>query len=94
MSRFFKSALFPILIVVVLAFFVQKLVSPHTDEWTVGGKPWLEWHVQDGNHTASTQWTSQSFSTTGFYWLDSGEFEEVTKKDKGGWFSRYWGASE
>jgi cell division protease FtsH len=32
MSRFFKSAAFPILIVVVLAFFVQKLVSPHNDE--------------------------------------------------------------
>jgi len=28
MSRFFKSAAFPILIVVVLAFFVQKLISP------------------------------------------------------------------
>jgi cell division protease FtsH len=28
MSRFFKSALFPILIVVVLAFFAQKLISP------------------------------------------------------------------
>jgi cell division protease FtsH len=27
-SRFFKSALFPILIVVVLAFFVQRLISP------------------------------------------------------------------
>jgi uncharacterized protein with PIN domain len=27
-------------------------------------------------------------------WLDSGELEQVTKKDKGGWFSRYWGASE
>src|SRR5213083_603763 len=34
MSRFFKSAAFPILIVVVLAFFVQKLVSPHTSEPT------------------------------------------------------------
>ena len=32
MSRFFKSAAFPILIVVVLAFFVQKLVSPHSSE--------------------------------------------------------------
>jgi len=30
----------------------------------------------------------------GGVWLDSGEFEEITKKDKGGWFSRYWGASE
>jgi cell division protease FtsH len=34
MSRFFKSAAFPILIVVVLAFFVQKLVSPHSSEPT------------------------------------------------------------
>ena len=30
----------------------------------------------------------------GGVWLDSGEFEQVTKKDTGGWFSRYWGASE
>ena len=28
MSKFFKSAAFPILIVVVLAFFAQKLISP------------------------------------------------------------------
>ena len=28
MSRFFKSAAFPILIVVVLAFFAHKLISP------------------------------------------------------------------
>jgi len=34
MSRFFKSAAFPILIVVVLAFFVQQLVSPHNSEPT------------------------------------------------------------
>src|SRR4029450_697969 len=32
MIRLFKSAAFPILIVVVLAFFVQKLVSPHNSE--------------------------------------------------------------
>ena len=31
MSRFFKSALFPILIVVVLAFFAQKLISPSSN---------------------------------------------------------------
>lgn len=30
----------------------------------------------------------------GGVWLDSGELEQVTKKDKGGWFSRYWGTSE
>jgi cell division protease FtsH len=32
MSRFFKSAAFPILIVVVLAFFAQQLISPNNDE--------------------------------------------------------------
>jgi cell division protease FtsH len=32
MSRFFKSAAFPILIVVVLAFFAQKLISPGSTE--------------------------------------------------------------
>jgi len=32
MSRFFKSAAFPILIVVVLAFFAQRLISPGTQE--------------------------------------------------------------
>src|ERR687895_26513 len=32
MSRFFKSAAFPILIVVVLAFFAQKLISPNNQQ--------------------------------------------------------------
>ncbi len=38
MSRFFKSAAFPILIVVVLAFFAQKLIgsSGHTPNYTYG----------------------------------------------------------
>ena len=38
MSRFFKSAAFPILIVVVLAFFAQKLIgsSSHTPNYTFG----------------------------------------------------------
>jgi cell division protease FtsH len=38
MSRFFKSALFPILIVIVLAFFAQKLIgsSSHTQHQTFG----------------------------------------------------------
>jgi cell division protease FtsH len=38
MSRFFKSAAFPILIVVVLAFFAQKLIgsSSHTPHFTYG----------------------------------------------------------
>ena len=31
MSRFFKSAAFPILVVVILAFFAQKLISPGTN---------------------------------------------------------------
>ena len=30
----------------------------------------------------------------GGVWLDSGELQQVTKKDKGGWFSRHFGASE
>src|SRR5437763_4581773 len=38
MSRFFKSAAFPILIVVVLAFFAQKLIgnSSHSQKQTFG----------------------------------------------------------
>ena len=28
----------------------------------------------------------------GGVWLDSGELEQLIQKDKGGWFSRYWGA--
>ena len=38
MSRFFKSAAFPILIVVVLAFFAQKLIgsSSHSPKQTFG----------------------------------------------------------
>ena len=29
----------------------------------------------------------------GGVWLDSGELEQLTKKEKGsGWFSRYWGS--
>src|SRR5947209_16795061 len=38
MSRFFKSAAFPILIVVVLAFFAQKLIgsSSHTQKQSFG----------------------------------------------------------
>ena len=30
----------------------------------------------------------------GGVWLDSGELEQLTKKDKGGWLSRYWGTTE
>jgi len=26
----------------------------------------------------------------GGVWLDSGELEQLTKKESGGWFSRYW----
>ena len=28
----------------------------------------------------------------GGVWLDSGELDKLTKKEKGGWFSRYWGS--
>jgi hypothetical protein len=30
----------------------------------------------------------------GGVWLDSGELEQVAKKDKGGWLSKYWGAED
>lgn len=30
----------------------------------------------------------------GGVWLDSGELEQLTKKDKSGWLSRYWGAGD
>jgi hypothetical protein len=30
----------------------------------------------------------------GGVWLDSGELEQLTKKDKSGWLSRYWGAED
>ena len=30
----------------------------------------------------------------GGVWLDSGELEQLTKKDAGGWFKRLWGAQE
>ncbi len=30
----------------------------------------------------------------GGVWLDSGELQQLTKKDKGGWLSRYWGTAE
>ena len=30
----------------------------------------------------------------GGVWLDSGELQQLTKKDKGGWLSRYWGTPE
>ena len=42
MSRFFKSAAFPILIVVVLAFFAQKLISPNEAEETPSFPAFLE----------------------------------------------------
>ena len=28
----------------------------------------------------------------GGVWLDSGELQQLTKREKGGWFSRYWGS--
>ena len=30
----------------------------------------------------------------GGVWLDSGELEQVTKKEKGGWFGRYFGSEK
>ncbi len=48
MSRFFKSAAFPILIVVVLAFFAQKLIgsSSHSQKQTFGNMLYQLEHSQ------------------------------------------------
>jgi cell division protease FtsH len=47
MSRFFKSAAFPILIVVVLAFFAQRLISPNDEPTTPDFPAFLE-QVESG----------------------------------------------
>src|SRR5688500_17219388 len=47
MSRFFKSAAFPILIVVVLAFFAQRLISPNDEPKTPDFPAFLT-QVQEG----------------------------------------------
>jgi cell division protease FtsH len=47
-SRFFKSAAFPILIVVVLAFFAQKLISPGTDRKEDPNYPQFIQQVENG----------------------------------------------
>ena len=66
MSRFFKSAAFPILIVVVLAFFAQQLISPEQRR----SKPTF------GTSTRSSARRAQSSRCT------RGNELEVTLKDK------------
>ncbi|HVE68256.1 MAG TPA: ATP-dependent zinc metalloprotease FtsH [Solirubrobacteraceae bacterium] len=53
MSRFFKSAAFPILIVVVLAFFAQKLISPGEDKPKTSFSQFLT-QVDDGQVKSAT----------------------------------------
>jgi ribosomal protein L37AE/L43A len=38
------------------------------------------------------QVTIDTCDKCGGVWLDSGELEQVTSKETGGWFSRYWGS--
>lgn len=38
--------------------------------------------------------TIESCEKCGGVWLDSGELEQLTKKEQGGWFSRLFGSSE
>ncbi|HEX5894045.1 MAG TPA: ATP-dependent metallopeptidase FtsH/Yme1/Tma family protein, partial [Solirubrobacterales bacterium] len=47
MRRFFRSAAFPILIVVVLAFFAQRLISPGTEDKTPSYNEFLQ-QVENG----------------------------------------------
>jgi len=53
MSRFFKSAAFPILIVVVLAFFAQKLISPGDDKPQPSFSQFLS-QIDDGQVKSAT----------------------------------------
>jgi cell division protease FtsH len=53
MSRFFKSAAFPILIVVVLAFFAQKLISPGDDKPKTSFSQFLT-QIDDGQVKSAT----------------------------------------
>jgi cell division protease FtsH len=53
LSRFFKSALFPILIVLVLAFFAQRLISPGTTEKVPTYSEFLA-QVEDGEVASVT----------------------------------------
>ena len=66
MSRFFKSAAFPILIVVVLAFFAQKLISPGKTEKDPNYTQFLS-QVEDGrvkSVTLNTKNNKLDFETT------------------------------
>ncbi len=38
--------------------------------------------------------TIDTCNKCGGVWLDSGELDQLTKKDSGGWFRRFWGTQE
>ena len=48
----------------------------------------------DGSHKENKfeEVPSDTCEKCGGVWLDSGELEQLTKREKGGWFSRYWGS--
>jgi cell division protease FtsH len=70
LSRFFKSALFPILIVVVLAFFAQKIISPD-EEGKAPNFTEFRQHIADGEVDSATFKTKNN--TIDFTLADDGK---------------------
>jgi cell division protease FtsH len=60
LKRFFRSAAFPILIVVVLAFFAQRLISPGSDHETPDYNTFVE--RVDNNQIESVTWNTKDNS--------------------------------
>ena len=72
MSRFFKSAAFPILIVVVLAFFAQRLISPGSDKEKVS---YSDFTTQLAGNRIKTVELRQKNSTARVETRDGKEYE-------------------
>ena len=64
MSRFFKSAAFPILIVVVLAFFAQRLINPSTQGPTYDVLDVPDRTCRDGNVKSAVIKTKDNTSSS------------------------------
>ena len=80
MSRFFKSAAFPILIVVVLAFFAQKLISPGEDKPKTDFSQFLT-QIDDGQVKSATLKTKDN--TVAVTKVDSQKYEVGYDPDYG-----------
>jgi ribosomal protein L37AE/L43A len=66
------------------------------EEAKVAGLSSMECPRCDGSlkETKVEEVTIDTCEKCGGVWLDSGELEQLTQKEKGGWFSRLWQANE